>query len=122
MRFTVAIPTRANRFCKSCRMNWSGSGCHRDWMKRDSGRGWLEQLPKHRFFAALMKRFEGHGEVTEAEVASILQEFGSEVHNTREVLEVVGRWFTYFLHEPHETARDTVKLIKAKRVGSASVQ
>ena len=81
--------------------------------------GTITQTP---FFAALMKHFEGHGEVTEAEVASILQEFGGEAHNAREVLEVVGRWFTYFLQEPYETARDTVKLIKAKRVGSASVQ
>ncbi len=81
--------------------------------------GTITQTP---FFAALTKHFEGHGEVTEAEVASILQEFGEEAHNAREMLEIVGRWFTYFLREPHETARDTVKLIKAKRFGSAWVQ
>ena len=82
----------------------------------------VETIIQTPFVTAVVKHFEGYGEVTGADVAGILQEFCSETHNAHEVLEIVGRWFTYFLQDPLETVKDTVKLIKARYLGLASVQ
>ena len=79
--------------------------------------GTITQTP---FVVAVMMRFQEHSEVTEADVASILQKLDVEAPDAHEVLEVVGRWLTYFLQEPHETTRDTVKLIKMRRIDPVS--
>ena len=56
-----------------------------------------------------------NGEATEKDVGELLREFGSdsEALQPRDVLEALARWMSYFLPTHYETARDTIKLIRA---------
>ena len=58
------------------------------------------------------------GQVNEAMVRELLLQVGvdPEVYRPRDVLEVLERWLTYFFQSRYETARETIKLIRARRV------
>ena len=61
---------------------------------------------------------EEKGEVTESTLNDLLVEIGADIneYRPRDVLGVLQRWLTYFLPTQYETARDSIKLIKAKKV------
>ena len=88
-------------------------------MDEDEFRAWvaatINQTP---LVSRVIQCIEEKGEVTEAAVKNLLGEIGADInkYGPRDVLEVLERWLTYFLPEQYETARDSVKLIKAKKV------
>ena len=61
---------------------------------------------------------EQKGEVTEPDVAAFLREFDidAEVFRPRVVLENLERWLTCFFPGHYETARESIKLIRAQTV------
>ena len=66
----------------------------------------------------VIQHIEQHGQVTEVVLANFLTQIGIDPkkNKTREVLEILERWLTYFLGTQYETVRDSVKLIKAKNI------
>ena len=64
----------------------------------------------------VIERIENEGQVTEDNLRDLLAELGveTEKYRAQEVLETLKRWLTYFLPTQYETARDSIKLIKAK--------
>ena len=62
---------------------------------------------------------EQKGEVTESDIAAFLRSFDidSSVFRPREVLENLERWLTCFFPAQYETARESIKLIRAQSVG-----
>ena len=66
----------------------------------------------------VIQSIDKEGEVTEVVLSDLLAEIGANAkeHRAREVLEVLERWLTYFLPTQYETARDSIKLIKAKKL------
>lgn len=62
--------------------------------------------------------FKEQGEINESEILQILSKIGIDTTklSPRNVLQVLERWLTYFLSSDYETARDSIKLIKAKRL------
>ena len=88
-------------------------------MDEDEFRAWvaatINQTP---LVSRVIQCIEEKGEVTEAAVKNLLGEIGADInkYGPRDVLEVLERWLTYFLPEQYETARDSIKLIKAKKV------
>ena len=66
----------------------------------------------------VINHIDNEGQVTESELSGLLAEIGvdTQEYRTREVLEVLERWLTYFLPTQYETARDSIKLIKARKV------
>ena len=61
-------------------------------------------------------RIENEGQVTEQWLSGLLTTIGVDTrkYQAREVLEVLKRWFTYFLPTQYETAQDSIKLVKAR--------
>ena len=88
-------------------------------MDEDEFRAWvaatINQAP---LVSRVIQCIEEKGEVTEATVKNLLGEIGADInkYGPRDVLEALERWLTYFLPEQYETARDSIKLIKAKKV------
>ena len=88
-------------------------------MDKDGFRAWvaatINQAPLVR---RVIQCIEEKGEVTESVLKDLLAEIGADIDEfrPRDVLEVLERWLTYFLPEQYETARDSIKLIKAKKV------
>ena len=66
----------------------------------------------------VIQLIDNEGQVTEAGLGDLLAEIGVDArdYRTRDVLKVLERWLTYFLPAQYETARDSIKLIKAKKV------
>ena len=66
----------------------------------------------------VVQHIEREGDVTEHWLGSLLGEVGvdPEEFGPRDVLEILERWLTYFLSGKYETARDSIKLIKAKNL------
>ena len=66
----------------------------------------------------VIQYIEEKGEVTESALNNVLVEIGADInkHRPRDVLEVLERWLTYFLPTQYETAPDSIKLIRAKKV------
>ena len=66
----------------------------------------------------VIRQIESKGHVTETELQAILAAIGTEEskYNPRDVLQVLERWFSYFLSDHYETASDSIKLIKAKKI------
>ena len=64
----------------------------------------------------VIQKIEEHGELTEANIGELLKEIGviPNAYQPRDLLEVLERWLTCFLPMRYETARDSVKLIKAR--------
>ena len=65
-----------------------------------------------------LQRIDKEGQVTEAALSDLLAEIGADdkEYRTRDVLEILKRWLTYFLPTQYETAQDSIKLIKAKKL------
>ena len=67
----------------------------------------------------VIRHIEQKGEVTESDIAAFLRSFDidSGVFRPREILENLERWLTCFFPAQYETARESVKLIRAQSVG-----
>lgn len=82
-------------------------------------RAWVGiRISQNAFVGQVIQHIEKHGEVTEADIGEFLTKIGvaPEAYPPRELLEVLERWLTCFLAMRYETARDSVKLIKARIV------
>lgn len=66
--------------------------------------------------AWVVQQVDDGGQVTETELRDRLAELGvdTNVHRPRDVLETLQRWLTFFLPMRYETARDSIKLIRAR--------
>ena len=88
-------------------------------MDEDGFRAWvaatINQTP---LVSRVIQCIEEKGEVTEFVLNDLLVEIGADIneYRPRDVLEILERWLTYFLPTQYETARDSIKLIKAKKV------
>ena len=85
----------------------------------DEFRAWVAvKISQTPLVGQVLQRIEEQGEVTESEIRDILEQVGVDVnvHQPRDVLEVLERWLTCFLSMRYETARDSVKLIKARKL------
>ena len=67
----------------------------------------------------VVERIEQDGEVTEWDIATFLRQYDidAEVVHPRELLENLERWMTCFFPAQYETARESIKLIRAQPVG-----
>ena len=67
---------------------------------------------------SVVRHIEEKGEVTESDITAFLREFDldSQVNRPREVLENLERWLTCFFPAQYETARESIKLIRAHAV------
>ena len=67
---------------------------------------------------SVLQRIDEVGEMTEGDLAEVMGGMDAAVdgRDTREILEVLERWLTYFLPAEYQTARDSVKLVRARRV------
>ena len=66
----------------------------------------------------VVERIEQDGEVTESDMVAFLRRYDvePEVVHPREVLENLERWMTCFFPAQYETARESIKLIRAQPV------
>ncbi|MCY3554656.1 MAG: phospholipase D family protein [Gemmatimonadetes bacterium] len=66
----------------------------------------------------VIRQIDSEGQVSETELHAILTAVGIEEgkYNPRDVLQVLERWFSYFLSDHYETASDSIKLIKAQKI------
>ena len=66
----------------------------------------------------VLEWIERQGEAKESDMRDLLVEKGIDIgkYRPRDVLMVLERWLTYFLPDRYETARDSVKLIRARRL------
>ena len=66
----------------------------------------------------VIKHIDQEGQLTEDELSDLLAEIDAtaEEYRPRNALEILERWLTYFLPTQYETARDSIKLIRAKKV------
>ena len=88
-------------------------------LDREAFRAWIAALiGQTPLVSQVLQRIDSKGEVTESSLHDLLSEIGvdTEKHDTGEVLETLERWLTCFLSEQYETARDSIKLIKAKPI------
>ena len=96
-----------------------GQLCPVPGMDEDGFREWVAtaicQTP---LISKVLQQIDEEGEVTQPALSNLLEEIGVELQNykTRDVLEVLERWLSYFLPTRYETARDSIKLIKAKKL------
>ena len=88
-------------------------------MDEEGFRAWvtvtISQTP---LVAGVIQHIDKNSQLTEAELSNLLAEIGvdAKVYRSRDVLEVLERWLTYFLPMQYETARDSIKLIRAKKL------
>ena len=88
-------------------------------MDEEGFRAWvaatISQTP---LIAWVLQHIDQKGQVTEAELSNLLNEIGIDAkgYRSRDVLEVLERWLTCFLPMQYETARDSIKLIRAKKL------
>ena len=88
-------------------------------MDADGFRAWvaatINQAP---LVSRVIQCIEEKGEMTESVLYDLLVEIGADIneYRPRDVLKVLERWLTYFLPMQYETARDSIKLIRAKKV------
>ena len=63
-------------------------------------------------------QIESVGQVTEETLQAILVDIGADEsqHNPHDMLQTLERWFSYFLSNQYETASDSIKLIKARKI------
>ena len=66
----------------------------------------------------VIERIDREGQLTEDGLSNLIAEIGANTkeYQPRNALEIFERWLTYFLPAQYETARDSIKLIKAKKV------
>ena len=69
---------------------------------------------------SVVHHIEHKGEVTESDITTFLREFdiGPKVARPREILENLERWLTCFFPAQYETARESIKLIRAQTVSA----
>ena len=88
-------------------------------MDEEGFRAWvaatISQTP---LISQVVQRIDKEGQVTEAVLSDLLAEIGVDTkkYRTRDVLEILERWLTHFLLTQYETARDSIKLIRAKKL------
>ena len=88
-------------------------------MDEEGFRAWvaatISQTP---LVAWVIQHIDKKGQVTEAELSNLLDKIGVDAkgYRSRDVLEVLERWLTCFLPMQYETARDSIKLIRAKKL------
>lgn len=66
----------------------------------------------------VVEYIDANGQVSEKDLIEILRELGSNEGDPkpRDLLQVLERWFSYFLSDQYETATDSIKLIRAREV------
>lgn len=88
-------------------------------LDEDGFRAWVAvKISQTPLVGLVVQRIEEQGEVTESEIKELFAELGvdANAYQPRDVLEVLERWLTCFLSMRYETARDSVKLIKARKL------
>lgn len=88
-------------------------------LSREEFRTWVgASLSGSVLVGAVLRRIDEVGQMTEADLAQVMGGMGvaAEDRQAREVLEVLERWLTCFLPTEYETARDSVKLVRSRRV------
>ena len=82
----------------------------RDWIAAS-----ISQTP---LIQTVLHNIEHNGEVTESDIAAFLRKFDidASVFQPREVLENLERWLTCFFPTQFETARESIKLIRAQSI------
>lgn len=88
-------------------------------LAEDDFRSWIASaIAQTPLVVNVLKNVDAHGQVTESSLRRLLLELGLEPENIspRDVLKVLERWLTYFLPDRYETTRDSIKLIRAKRL------
>lgn len=68
--------------------------------------------------STVIQHIDDEGQMTEAVLNDLLAKIGVDTkeYRARDTLEVLERWLSYFLPARYETARDSIKLIKAKKL------
>ncbi len=88
-------------------------------MDEEGFRSWVAStISQTPLVAWVVQNIDTTGQVTEAELSSLLAKIGVDenLHRARDVLEVLERWLSYFFHMQYETARDSIKLIRATKL------
>ena len=88
-------------------------------MNESMFRGWIAAaISQTPLIQTVGHHIEQKGEVTESDIAAFLREFdiAVTVFQPRMVLENLERWLTCFFPAQYETARESIKLIKAQTV------
>ena len=77
-----------------------------------------EAISQTPLIRGVTKVVDRDGQVTEAALSKVLldNDLTERAIDVRDLLEVLGRWLTEFLPARYETARDSIKLIRARRV------
>ena len=68
--------------------------------------------------SGVIRHIDEEGSMTEPALERLLENIGVDLHDysAREGIEVLQRWFTYFLPTQYQTAQDSIKLIRARDV------
>lgn len=88
-------------------------------MSEETFRTWIAaSIIQTPLVSRVLQRIDEEGQVTEAALSDLLAEIGADdkEYHTRDVLEILKRWLTYFLPTQYETTQDSIKLIKAKKL------
>ena len=88
-------------------------------MDEEGFRAWVAStISQTPLVGGVIQRINKEGQMNEAMLSDLLTGIGVDVkqYRAREVLEILERWLTYFLPTHYETARDSIKLIKAKQL------
>ena len=84
----------------------------------DGFRTWVQgAMIQSRLVMAVVARIEESGKLTEVDMERLLVRHESAAGlDAREVLEALQRWLTHFLPDQYQTAPDSIKLIRARRL------
>jgi len=88
-------------------------------LSREEFRTWVgASLSGSVLVGSVLRRIDEVGQMTEADLTQVMGGMGvaAEDREARDVLEVLERWLTCFLPTEYETARDSVKLVRSRRV------
>lgn len=88
-------------------------------LSREEFRTWVgASLSGSVLVGSVLRRIDEVGQMTEADLAEVMGGLGAnaEDREPRDVLEVLERWLTCFLPTEYETARDSVKLVRSRRL------
>ena len=88
-------------------------------LDEDGFRVWVAStISQTPLVAWIIQNIDNNGQVTESELSNFLSKIGIDenVYRARDVLEALERWLTYFFPIKYETARDSIKLIRAKKL------
>ena len=117
-RSIVAIATSAALLSGRCKKSSHRSAPFPEWTRKGSEQWVAAAISQTPLVGRVIQRIDKEGQVTEDALSDLLAEIGvdAEECRPRDVLEILERWLTYFLPTKYETARDSIKLIKAKQV------